>query len=274
MDGVSKDMWVELTANIADIDYKMLNDRKISYRAVIDVKISAEKKVTHEIVTDIVGLTDGQVIKRPLELDKTVETRDDRFSVKDEFTLPDDKTCIAELLQTNVQIANKDVQVANGKVSVSGELVFTALYRGLDGENIIDFYETEIPFNGSFDVGYAREGMGADVTLRVRDHFAVTQKDINGDDRVLSVEAAISASIKVTSRVGITVMADAYCINKNVETVTEKVGYPKIICRNKNQYTVKDTVAVGPGCPDMLRVFNVTGQVLVDDVRRSTCRSI
>jgi len=267
MDGVNKDMWVEISAHIANIDYKLLNDRKISYRAVVDVTITAEAKSSYEIVSNIKDLPETQIKRRPLAVNRTVENKEDRFTVKEELSIPTGKPNIRDLLQTSVAIANKEVKVGNGRVTVSGELIISTLYRGDDDESVIEFVEHETPFNGMIDAPGARDGMFGDVTLRVRDHYAQAKPDADGEDRVIGVEVSIGATVAVSSQSEIMVLSDAYCINKNVNMVTEPVKYPRLVCRNKNQCPIKEDVGIDANCPDILQIFRVTGSADIDDIR-------
>ena len=269
MEGAGKDNWVALSSSIANIDYKMLNDRKVSYRAVVNVEVAAEDQSEYNVVTNIGELSLDQIRTKTLSVNKTVENKGDRFIVKDELALPPGKPNIRELLQSSIAISNKDVKVSNGRVNINGELVVSTLYKGDDDENILEFVEHEIPFNGSIDVAGAREGMFADVVLTpVPNEQSVQAKsDNDGEDRLLDTEVSISALLRLSEQREVEVLEDAYIVNKRLDMCKEKIRYPKLICRNKNQCPVKEIVEIAPECPDILQIFRVTGQVQMDDIR-------
>jgi len=267
IEGISKDMWVELCGSIANIDYKMLNDRKISYRAVIDVTAIAETKMSYDVVTDIKELPEAQIKKRLLVVNRTVENREDRFTVKNDLMLPQENPGIREILQTNIVIANKEIKVGNGRVHVNGELIISTLYKGDNDDSVIEFAEHEVPFNGSIEAPAARDGMFGDVKLWVRDHSIQVKPDEDGEDRALEVEVSVGAMVKVSSQSEMPVLSDAYCINKNIVMVKETVTYPRLICRNKNQCTIKETALLDDFCPDILQIFRVMGTTSIDDIK-------
>jgi hypothetical protein len=64
IEGVNKESWVELSSNIANIDYKMLNDRKVSFRAIVDVGVNAHTKAEYEVVSNITELPEDQIKRR------------------------------------------------------------------------------------------------------------------------------------------------------------------------------------------------------------------
>ena len=53
IDGVTREMWVDVKYVISNIEYKMINDRKINYRAIVDINISVWDSNSNEIITDI-----------------------------------------------------------------------------------------------------------------------------------------------------------------------------------------------------------------------------
>ena len=266
MDDVTRETWIGAKSRIADVDFQLLNDRKIGYRAVLDVDIDAEALEEHEVVTNIADLPENRVKRTPLTVSRTVECRDSRFVIKDELPVPPGKPNVREILQTSVTIANKDVKVASGRVSVSGELVWATLYRGDVDDSPIEFLEHELPFSGTIDVADAREGMFADVTLHVAEQFAQAKPDGDGEDRLLDMEAAIAASVKVTSQAELQVLEDAYCANKQLVMTREPVRYPRPVCRNKSQCAVKELIALDEGGPEMLQICRVTGESVLDSV--------
>ena len=260
------DMWVGAKGQIADIDFRLLNDRKIGYRAVLDVDVSAEAHEEHEVVTNIAGLPENRVKRAALSVSHTVECKESRFVIKDAVPVPPGKPNVREILQTSVSIANKDVKVAGGRVNVSGELIWATLYRGDVDDSPMEFVEHELPFSGAIDVAGAQDGMFCDVTLHVAEQLAMAKPDMDGEDRVLDLEAAIAASVKVTSQTELQVLEDAYCENKQLVLTQEPVRYPRPVCRNRSQCTVKELVTLDTDAPGMLQICRVTGEPVLDSV--------
>jgi nucleoid-associated protein YgaU len=157
-------------------------------------------------------------------------------------------------------------------VNISGELVISSLYKGDDDENIIEFVEHEVPFNGSIDVASARDHMFADVVLLPNEQYIQVRPDNDGEDRMIEAEISVSAVLKLSEQSEIEVLDDAYIVNKCLDMRREKVCYPKLVCRNKNQCPVKEVVELAPDCPDILQIFRVTGNVHLDDIKVSDDR--
>ena len=267
MEGLSKDIWVEVRADIQNIDYNMINDRKISYKSVVDINVIADKAICYDVVTNIEGLAENHQKKIDLNLNKSVSNMADRFIIKDEIELSSGKPNIREILQSNIDISNQDVRVSNGKVTVTGELVITILYKGDSDDSVIEFLENEVPFNGVIDIQEVREDMFANVLLNLQDKYIQVKQDSDGEDRVIDIEVSLGAIVRVNTQESVEVLEDAYCINKKLSMERSNISYPKLICRNKNQSNIKEIIQLDNNSPDILQIFRGKGKSHLDDVK-------
>ncbi|MDR0271817.1 MAG: DUF3794 domain-containing protein, partial [Clostridiales bacterium] len=267
LDGVTKDMWVRAKASIANIDYRVVNDRKVNYRAIVNVSISAERSDAHEMVVHINDVPENQLMKSNFSLNRTIENMIDRFTVKEQVALPANKPNIREVLQVSAGITNQEARISNGRVNISGEISLTTLYRADSDDSLIEFIESELPFNGPVDISGARDDMFADVALQILDHHITVRSDDDGEDRVLDVEITVGVEMKVYSTETFPILEDAYIINTQLTLAKTSVRYPRLVCLNRNQTPVKEIVALGANVPDMLQVFRVKGNAQIDDVK-------
>jgi len=267
LDGVTREMWVNAKAELANLDYKMLNDRKINYRAVVNVSVGAEYTDVRDVVVNIEDVPDNQLLKTTLSLNKTVENKLDHFTIKDQITLPSSKPNIQDIIQCSTQISNKDIRIAPGRVNILGELSVSTLFKGDSDENLVEFIENEIPFNGSVDVNGVNDDMYADVTLNVEDQYVQVRPDSDGEDRILDVEVSVGVILKVYNTQKMEILEDAYNIDQQLDIVKNKVAYPKLVCRNRNQTTIKEVIQIDNNSPDILQIFKVKGNVILDEVK-------
>jgi len=267
IDGVNKDMWARARANIVNIDYRMVNDRKVNYRAVVNISATAELSCAHEMVVHISDVPENQLLKTTLNVSRTIEHRVDRFVVKDQVALSSSKPNVREVLQVTAGIANQDVKLANGRAHLSGALSIATLYRGDTDDSLVEFLESEIPFNGPLDVSGARENMFADVNLQILDQHITISPDEDGEDRVLEIEISVGVEMKVYSTETMPILEDAYCINQSLNISRTTVRVPRMVCLNRNQTPVKEVISLGSSAPDMLQIFRVKGQAHMDDVK-------
>lgn len=263
----NENAWFDVKSTITNIDYKIVNDRKINYKAVLDVSISGERVLPHDIITNITDIPENQLLKKTLRLNKSVENKEYQFMVKDELNLPTGKLNIREILQHNIVISNKDIKITNCKTSITGELIITLLYKGDSDDSLIEFVEHELPFNGVIEMSLIKDDMLCDVNIAVLDQYIQVKPNDDGEDRVIDIEVSIGATAKVSAQNSIEILEDAYCINKEIKITKTKIKYPMLVCRNKNQCPIKEVLTLDESCPDILQIFRVKGVANADDLK-------
>jgi len=266
INGVSADMWTLIKPDIVNVDFRMINDRKIGYKAIAQISLSAMQAQTFEVVVDIEDLPQNQQLKTNLNLNKSVANKVDKFVIKDQIAVPPGKSNIREILQLSAQVANQDTRVQNGRVNVFGDLLITTLYRGYDDDSLIEFMEHEIPFNGHIEMAECKEDMFADCAFSLSEHEISIMADEDGEERVIEIEAAVNLNCKVSAVANIEVLEDAHIVNRHLEIARTPIKYQKLIGRNKNQSTIKEIVSLDEHSPDILQVFRVKAKVSTDDI--------
>lgn len=266
MDGITKDTKVSLWAVLSHLEHKLINDRKISIKAVIMVTASAENEFNGEIIKEIHENPEIQTLMGTLKVNNTVENKKDRFMIKEELVLSSGKPNIREIIETDVRISDKEVRPLDGKVSIKGNLNISTLYIGDNDESIVEIMEHEVPFNGFIEAKDVTENMMARAGLSVENADIQVGVDDDGEERILECEITVAADLKVSDNEDIDLIEDAYCLNRPLDITREKIDYPRFVAKNKNQSTIKETVTIDGQYPDMMQVEKVWGTVSVDGI--------
>ncbi|MCL2753491.1 MAG: DUF3794 domain-containing protein [Defluviitaleaceae bacterium] len=266
MEGVSPNNWVNLTCELANVDYRVVNDRKLNYRAVVDVKADAWENESFDAVQSIGGLPATQQKNSFFTISNITAKQMDSFTIQDEIVLPQNMPAVSELLQTNVRVTNQEINTAGGRIDISGDLVVSPLYKGDDGASVIEFSEFILPFNGSLEVANAHENCYVDVSLAVADHLVEIAANEEGENRIFTLEVSVAADIEISESREVEILEDAYCIEQNLDIVAQGLNYQRLICRNKNQFSTKEVVSL-ENAPDILQVLQVNGIARIEETK-------
>lgn len=266
MEGIDKDTAVTLDATVENMDCRLVNDRKISVKAVITVTAEAENVQEGEIVQEIKSAPIMQVMTGIMNVDNTVENKKDRFVIKEELALSSGKPNIGEILSTDVMISDKDVRAMDGRVLVRGNLKVSTLYIGDTDDSILEVMDHEIPFNGYIESKDVTGKMMARAKLAVENKEIRPMADEDGEDRILNCEITIVADMKVTDSQEIELIEDAYYPGKPLEISRKDIEYLHVVGRNKNQFVIKESVILDSKLDPMMQVYKVWATVVVDDV--------
>jgi len=265
IDGITNEMFCDLKANINKIDYKILNDRKINFRAVIDIFAMVKKESEYEIIMGIENIPEEQLLKKNFVINRLIDNRCDRFIVKDELNISSGKPNIREILQTDINIMPREIKTSDGKIITNGELLLKILYKSDSQDSLIEFIEHELDFNGVFDVPKAKDFMFCDIKFFLQDKYIQVKPNEDGEDRIIDLEIFIGANIKLSSQEELEILDDAYCINKKLDITHELINYPNIISKNKMQASIKEIVQLENNCPDILQVLKINASAQIDD---------
>jgi len=266
VEGASKDSWVSLSVDIENFDHWIVNDRKMGYRAVVELLAVAMDGGHIEAVNSIEDLPVSQLKWVNLTSQRIVDKRLEQFAVKDEITLPPNKPNIREILQYTASISNKEIRLSTGRVGISGDLAVSVLYRG-DSDNLIEFEEFSLPFNGAIDMAQARDNLLADVNLAITDVALRPRPDEDGEDRVITLDVSVAADIGLSIVENMEILDDAYCLDQQLNITKQNVSFSRLISRNRTQVNFKEIVQADEDAPKILQILKADGRARIDDKR-------
>lgn len=267
MEGIDKNMTVFTVCNITNLDYKLINDRKVSFRAILDVSSEVLAKEEIEIVSDIEGLKSNQMKKSNININKLACTKFDRFNIKEEIEISSGRPNIKEILDVNFSIVNKEVKTSSEKVNISGDIRACVLYKGDEDDAIITYFEQDIPFNGNIEVAGATQNMLSEIYLDIQEKSVHILEDLDKESRKIGIDAYIGCNVKVTYEDEFNILEDAYALNQKINIQKNNQAYPVLVCKNKNQASVKEIVKLDEECPPILQVLKVTGKAILDNTQ-------
>lgn len=265
MEGIDKNMTVFTTCNITNLDYKLINDRKISFRAILDVTTEVLSKEKIEIVSNIEGIDENQTKLSSININKIACTKYDVFNIKDDIEISSNRPNIKEILDINFNICNKEVKTNLEKVNISGNVKACILYKNDEEDSVITYFEQDIPFNGVIDAQGVTENMLGSVYLDIQESDAKILEDVDGEPRVIGIDICVGCNIKVSYEDKIDILEDAYVLDKKITIEKNSQAYPVLICNNINQASIKEIIKLDEQCPSILQVLKVYGKPILDN---------
>lgn len=262
MDGLEKDMDVTLTAELEHLDCQIINDRKIGVKAVIAVKAEAEQKRKTEILTNVSG-ENMETLTGTLRMENDTAELKDRFTVKEELTIPASQPEIGEILMEEIRLTEQDIRPMDGKAMVRGNLCIDLLYT--DGEGNLGSLTEKIPFNGYLENGSIQPKTDLTGSLTVEDCRLTPAVDEDGETRQLNADVTIGAVLNGNETTEQEMLLDAYAPHGAVTLQKEKITYPVTVANGKNQFTIKERIHLENGEMPMLRTEMVWGEVRLSE---------
>ncbi|MCT4593279.1 MAG: DUF3794 domain-containing protein [Anaeromicrobium sp.] len=264
--GTAVGMNEEVSCHIEHIDFDIINERKLSVKAVVNIDGKTLSSNRIEVIKDISGLSDLQTLKKTISYTNMVGSNKSDTMIREKFELDGDMAEIGEILKCDAYAVEKERQVTDGKVIVSGTVKTNTLYVADDESNSLHVLKHEIPFTHFVEVSGALKGMEPKLTLKIDEVYTDVGENLEGERKLYEMEAVVKVDASVIDKEEKEVITDVYSPTKNLKLEKEKVDFYKVIGENNASMMVKETLSIDPQDPDIFKVLNVYGKPVITDL--------
>lgn len=249
---------------IENIEYSILNGRKINVRSIIRVYAGVMDELEKDIINDLRGADDIQLLKDNLGVNCYLGYNRADFNVTESMEVPAGKPAIKEILRSDIKITGKDFKAADNRVIARGELNVTTLYIGDDETNSFQSMEHELPFTQFIDLSGVNENSSCDLDYGILDYQFEAGEDSDGELRIINGEIRLGLSAAAYEKRNIQTVSDAYTPQFGIELEKEAFTVDEVMLENKSQIILKDTISINDE-PEISEVFNVLCNPVLTD---------
>ena len=251
-----------VTADICHVEFSLLNARKLSVRAVVDLDVKCYRARTVETVCEVDGGIEAK--KDNLQVYNLLHTGMSKFGLKETLAFPSGKPSAVSVLKTDTRLTDKEVRVVTGKVVVQGNVQICTLY--VSDANEIEFMEHELPFTEVIDAADAHEGCMCELDLNLSGAQVALSPDADGDMRYLEVSILCGANLTVSEVAEVSLVTDCFCQDREMVCETAPFAVHSLAGTGSAQATVKGTVQLGANAPEPLTIYNVVAKPYIREV--------
>lgn len=255
--GSREGMYTEAEINVDNVDYTILNSRKLNVKVLMGIDANAVEDVHTNICTSMTTDEPYEILNQCISPYKTVSRVCEQLCIREKLELPSGKPSIEKILRMDACIRNKEYSLSTNKMMIKGVLLISTIYcSDIDGK--IHCAEHEVPFAEMIAMSDVTEDMKAGLKLCVNRVFYKPESDGDGDNRFITMECMITANAKACYKFDMNVVKDAYCtkyplnINRESATVTRLAG------ENSSQVSAKDVVTLSEDMPEIVQIFNIS----------------
>lgn len=266
VDGVRGQDHVYCLSNIEDLSVQLINSRKVHLKALLQLKMEVHEKNEAYITTDVEAAKDVEKKMLSTNLCQLRESKKDTFKIKDEIGIPQGKPNIMEIVWHEVSLQNNEFRLVDGKMNLRGTLHLAALYFSEDQEANLEFVENDITFNGLLDCDGCYESMILDVQMNISDENVQIMPDLDGEERVISIEVDTKVDIRVYQEEEVFALADVYSLEKDLQVKREPVTYQKLLYKNQSQANIRESILVEDVSKEILQVYYTSGTCSIENI--------
>lgn len=249
---------------VEHMECSIVNERKVSIEGIIKLKAELYKNYKFDVVKDIQGSRDIQMLKNHSSVDKIFGNYSNDIVAKSNIKVSIDKPQLGEVLKCDTIIRNSSVRLSSGKINIDGEAVVWVLYRGKEIKDI-SYLEDVVSFSREYDIEGVNPSMEtySDVLVEAVE-FRINEDDL-GENRLLDVETLVKANVKVMYKEDIDMLEDAYSpetLMKMDKTECElNVMHAQESCRT----VIKGDIELRGEYPKVSKIVMCFGDLMITD---------
>jgi hypothetical protein len=265
MEGAAEMDPVRISGEMEDLSIGLINSRKLSVRAVANLKAVVEEQLEEQIAGGIEGSGNFQQKVCEREMLGVIATEKDVVRFHGEVKLPNAKPNIDRLLWQEVQLRGAESSIAGGRIHIQGELYFAAVYL-CEGSTQIQWMEGSIPCTKEIALP-DEKGEQAQLLWLVMHPESITvepENDGDGERRVFDVDASFAVDYKVWTEQKLPVLLDAYALDRKWTLRRTTCSSMCFRMKNEAKLRVGDSVKLEGNQEKILQVCASTGAITVD----------
>lgn len=221
INNITEEMSASVKSNIEYIEQEMLDEKKLSLRALVSLRSKVHQINNIEVIESIEEKKELQTLREKIRY-KEIQGREISYaSVEETFDLDEDSPPIEDILKISINAYEEEATVVEGRIIVSGIVNPRIIYYG-DGK--ISTIEEEIHFNHFLEIPEVLPESLCEVSIEVSEGAWEVLEDEDGELKVLDLDIKLKISGNAYCEIEKELIVDAYSTKEKIHIETERVN--------------------------------------------------
>lgn len=250
---------------IEDFKVSMINTRKLAIQSVVMLYV-ANWQQTEEVWTEDITNCGNSVQKKceTKNVLQLVQKKSDVFRVKEELELPGGYPSVQQILWKRITLGDFETRPMDGRMSLKGELHYNIIYAGQGQSQTIKLFSKKIPFHGMIECSGCGNDMHMSVIPILRQYTLEVKKDLDGEDRILFLDAPIDVQIRIYAPEKVNLLKDVYSTKEEMIPEEKATYAPVLYLAGEGKCKLKQTHTLKEGTPFVTQVLHTSGHIYPD----------
>lgn len=244
MKEIKPNMKLECKSELINIECKILNGRKISLKANVQIKMTAYSNENIEYIDSIEDKTNMQLLNENITINSLIGSGATKVYAKDTISI-DNIDNLSEIMKVGILLENKENKISYNKVLTKADAVFNIMYLTDDGR--INTINATIPVMGFIEMQNVNEEDICDVSYELKN---IIIKPNNVEEHSIHVETEVEVYCFVYKKQEINLIQDLYSRTKEINYTRKTV---KVI-KEKNETN---------------EIFNMRKQERIEEIKQN-----
>ncbi len=246
--GINENCFAKQKIALQNIETKVLNERKLSIKANVEIKSEIFEKSEIEITSDFSELENVEKLKETLEIKSIVGMNSARTSIKEDIVV-DNNYDVSEILKTDIEITNLENKISFNKILAKADANIKIIFLAEDGR--IGIASSVIPIMSFIDMDKITDKNICNVNYSIRNMlFKANSKEMHS----ISCQVDFDVFCEAFENKTIDVIQDMYGIKNNIDFSRKDVEVQTISEEIMENINIKEKVAI----EDILNILDVS----------------
>lgn len=257
--GIQEDMLTAADVTVNDLSYDLADCRKLTAKASLCGKI----RIYSCTDVDVVSSIDNARTKTETVNSTVIRSfAEGTAEITDSFELSSGKMSISEILKADAKITDSDIKVIDDKAIIKGSVSVVTLYTS-DGE--IDYIESEMPFAHVIDAENIRSNMMVEYDVSINDLRVSASPDVNGDTRILDIEAELFFRIIARENISCKCVTDAFVPHGSLEVEKGVLSVSSVESTVHNEVNFKELIELPENIAPIDTVYEIMARPFAEN---------
>ena len=258
---------VEVAVQIEDLSVGIINSRKLVIRAVLNMSAKNLEEMDAEIACAVPAEYKYEQKTTTLPMLSLVANKKDMIRMQKEMLLPNSRTNIREIIFSNVEFRNEEIQLQDERAQVQMDAQVVVLYRS-ESTGEYECYETVVPLSGTVDLPRVRgdEIFWAKVTPV--ETMVEPRGDYDGEARMIGLEMTLAVELLVWQEEMSEILLDAYSLEKELHLTREPLELNQLLVKNLSKVRILEQVQLEPNQERILQICGCSGKIILDRTQK------
>lgn len=278
MEGLQPENDILYHFEIEDLQAGLINSRKVSVRAILEMKCCQETQEEIAAGTDLTASLEDRAESENSEmpgglhclydefsLTKLASQKKDVFRIRDQVILPKGKPNADTILYYEMDTGNLQHRPVEGGIRFLGDLKLFVLYLPENEERKLEFLDIELPFDDVLSCEECTEEMIPDIELLYANKLLELRPDEDGENRILEIELNLNFRIRFYKDEDFKYLKDAYSTTSTLNLTKTQVDTRKLLMKNQSMLRISDRIQIPDTELSVLQICNASGTVKIDE---------
>ncbi len=238
MENANSNMNMESNINLRDIECKILNGRKISIKANIDVDINLYSNENIEFIKEIENRKDIQILNTMTTIDSLLGTGNTKVYAKDTINIQNTDNLV-EILKFNINLTNKEIKISYNKILAKSDLQVNIVY--LTDDNRVNEVKWQIPVMGFIDMQNISDENLCNLNYEVKN---ILVKPNSSEEHSIYVEIEFEIFCNVYEKKELNIIQDLYSPSESININQKNITVMQDKKNAKNTCKIKEKIVI------------------------------